>query len=83
MPGLTSHEKILRELRRAQGAVIYFHGRPLPEAGLVYTGILHGPGIGGTSARTRISELRRKGYNIQAVRIEIGNRQYSFYKLVS
>ena len=72
----TAKHRILQVLIAAQQGEnrYYFFGKPLP-IGYVPTGVLHSPGIAGTSARTRISELNKAGFEIQSELISsVGNK---------
>ena len=66
MKKISAKHRILEILIDAQfGRQYYYYGQPLP-IGYVPTGVLHSPEIAGTSARTRISELNKSGFQIES-----------------
>lgn len=68
----TSKQRILRILMDAQDKPYRFYKYELPR-GYVPTGVLHSFRVAGTSARTRISELNKRGIHIESEIIKESN----------
>lgn len=60
-----SKQRILKILMEAQNKPYRFYKYELPP-GFVPTGVLHSFRVAGTSARTRISELNKRGIRIES-----------------